>query len=819
MAGHHSANKSCSRSGHIEPNSTQFHFVSTQNPNDAQDLTTRRQARSHAVARGIENKRKLQQKTGHNFRFKRFKEDLRARRRCQNPALVASPWLLTGAPDLFQTLAAEAPSLRALQIRRKAREPVFSVSDELVLRNFRLVLRKGFDDHALLSAIMLTFAFASTAGGIDRTCLEYQSAALRSIRQRIGSLERATSESTLGAILLLAGIEARLGMPRQVQLHMGAIQELLNLCRKKGVSLSEGIKRAIFWQDLNSSVMTGSSRVVSHTTFSELKWRRDTLSPNFFILPPGFQAQAHLLGEEFVDVLKDVYALQCIRDHSPYFGPQDVISMARIDNHQASIQSRLVSLQKRSAISECCHLAAYLCSAMLRCKLWRESTIPSHLSLQLLNKLQQANNDPVWDDRPELLTWLLYIGGAFAPTGRIRSDYVVLLDVNRSSRLAGLYTSWPELLEILKQFIWSEGAFMAQVKAFWGEICRIALAPLTRLRATASRVPTPLMATYYSQRAAVPGTLLLTEGTFISSTCGGFANAPGLWLEEQVSAWKPITDAVHAKGCFIFCQLFAMGRAASVEVATAEGVDVVAPSTIPIDDSTAVPRAMSLEEIQQTVRDFVSASKNAIRAGFDGVEVHGANGYLLDQFLQDNSNKRTDKYGGSVENRSRLLDEVIRAVVEAIGVERVGLRLSPWSTFQGMRMRDPVPQFTDVILKAKRAGIAYLHLIESRISGSDDYDSHDRLDFAIELWDGPLLIAGGYTPEEARRLVDEKYPNKEIVVIFGRYFLANPDLVFRIKEGVALTPYDRKTFYIAESPVGYTDYPFSKEFLACGVKV
>jgi hypothetical protein len=242
--------------------------------------------------------------------------------------------------------------------------------------------------------------------------------------------------------------------------------------------------------------MTGSSRVVDHTTFSELEWRRDTLSPNFFMLPPGFQAQAHLLGDEFVEVLKDVYALQCIRDRSLYFGPEDVISMARIDNHQASIQSRLVSLRKRSTISECCHLAAYLCSAMLRCKLWRESTIPvrlythfvlnftsvfhrvctnfgcqSHLSLQLLSKLQQANDDPIWDDRPELLTWLLYIGGAFAPTGRMRSDYLVLLNLNRGTRLRGLYTSWPELLEILKHFIWSEGAFMAQVKAFWEESC------------------------------------------------------------------------------------------------------------------------------------------------------------------------------------------------------------------------------------------------------------------------------------------------------------------------------------------------------------
>ncbi|KAJ5152935.1 N-ethylmaleimide reductase [Penicillium canariense] len=351
---------------------------------------------------------------------------------------------------------------------QEAAEPIFSVFDELVLQNFRSILRERLDDHALLSAVMLTFSFASAAGSINRECLEYQGEALTSIRQRMSSPDRATMESTLGAILLLAGIEARLGMPRQVQLHMGAIQQLLDVCGRKGVYLSDGIKRAIFWSDLNSSVMTGSSRIVDHKTFAELQWRRDPLSPDFFILPPGFQAQAHFLGEDFAEVLKDVFALQCIRD-SALFGREDVISMAHIDNHQASIQSKLVSLPNHSSISECCQLAAYLCSTMLRCKLWRTSTIPSHISLQLLCKLQQAADDIIWDDVPDLLVWLLHIGGAFAPTGSIRSGYVSLLHSNRCNRLRKLYTSWPELREILEQFIWSEKAFMSQVTAFWEE--------------------------------------------------------------------------------------------------------------------------------------------------------------------------------------------------------------------------------------------------------------------------------------------------------------------------------------------------------------
>ncbi|KAM5368079.1 hypothetical protein ACJZ2D_009683 [Fusarium nematophilum] len=478
MARHQSTSKPSSRDVRNKLRlDDQFQFISIQNPDDAKDRTVRRLARSHAVARGVENKRKLEEHSGLNFRVTTLKDEpgRPASKAERGQTLVPSPCsavsLFPCGPGPFHMLAAESPRLQALLTQHKAqqtRAPVFTISDELVLQNFRSILRTGQDDQALLSSVMLTFAFATTAGSIDMNCLGYQSEALSSVRQRMSSPARVTSESTLGAILLLAGIDARLGMPRQVQLHMGAVQRILDLCRAKGVYLSDGIKRAIFWQDLNSSVLTGSSRVVDHTTFSELQWRRDPFSPNFFVLPSGFQAQSHLLGDEFVEVLKDIYALQCIRD-SALFGTEDVMSMAYVDNHQASIQSRLVSLPNGSSISQCCHLAAYLCSAMLRCKLWRASTIPSHLSLQLFCKLHQGNDDAVWDDLPELLAWLLNIGGAFAPMGTIRSDYVALLHKNRRTRLRGLYSSWPELLDILKQFIWSEKAFMSQVKAFWEE--------------------------------------------------------------------------------------------------------------------------------------------------------------------------------------------------------------------------------------------------------------------------------------------------------------------------------------------------------------
>ncbi|KAI0903875.1 FMN-linked oxidoreductase [Ustulina deusta] len=343
---------------------------------------------------------------------------------------------------------------------------------------------------------------------------------------------------------------------------------------------------------------------------------------------------------------------------------------------------------------------------------------------------------------------------------------------------------------------------------------RIAMAPLTRLRADNDRVPTPMMKEYYGQRASVPGTLIISEGTFVSPAgSGGFPGAPGIWSKDQIAAWRTITDEVHRKGCFIFCQIAAMGRSASAGVAKEEGVSITGPSAIPIDKDSPVPRAMTIEEIKQMTQDFVTASENAISAGFDGVECHGANGFLIDQFIQDVSNKRDDEYGGSVENRSRFINDILKALGNAIGPERVALRLSPWGSFQGMRMKDPIPQFADIINKADQLNLAYLHLIEAREGEGAEKPESERLDFAYKLFNGPLLVAGGYTPAEAQKLVDEEYPDKDIVVIFGRYFISNPDFVYRIKEGLELSAYDRDTFYTRTS-VGYLDYPFSEKYLA-----
>ncbi|KAF2405008.1 NADPH dehydrogenase [Trichodelitschia bisporula] len=347
---------------------------------------------------------------------------------------------------------------------------------------------------------------------------------------------------------------------------------------------------------------------------------------------------------------------------------------------------------------------------------------------------------------------------------------------------------------------------------------RIAMAPLTRFRATDAHVPNnPLMATYYAQRASVPGTLLITEATFISPQAAGYANVPGLWSQEQAEAWRPVTDAVHARGSAIFVQLWALGRTAHPAEKEKFGLDVVGASAVPMAEGAPVPRELKEEEILQLIQDYANAARNAVEiGGFDGVEIHGANGYLVDQFTQTTSNHRTDRWGGSIENRARFGTEVAKAVVAAVGADRVGIRLSPYGEFQGMRMPDPVPQFTHLINNLKELKLTYLHLVESRLSSSADAATSELLDFGVHTWGNTstVLLAGGYEAESARQAVDEKWSDRDVVIVFGRHFIANPDLPYRIQKGLPLNRYNRKTFYTPKAAEGYTDYPFSAEWEA-----
>lgn len=360
---------------------------------------------------------------------------------------------------------------------------------------------------------------------------------------------------------------------------------------------------------------------------------------------------------------------------------------------------------------------------------------------------------------------------------------------------------------------------------------RLVMAPLTRFRATEDFIPTPLMEKYYAQRACVPGTLLITEATFISPQASGFPTVPGIYSSEQITAWKKVTDAVHEKGSYIYCQLWALGRAADPNNLKAKGLKVVSSSPVEMPGKTGgrveepeKPHALTEEEIWEFVKMYAQASKNAIEAGFDGVEIHAANGYLIDQFNQDTCNDRTDAWGGSVEKRSRFCIEVAKACVDAVGAEKVGIRLSPFSEFQGMGMKDPYPQFTDLATKLKELNLTYLHVVESRISGNADVEQTEKVDFLIDIWSKgpsstPILIAGGFKPDSAKRAVNEEYAGKDVAIVFGRYFISNPDLVYRLKKSLELVDYDRDTFYKAGSPDGYTDYPFSKEFEAESAKL
>ncbi|KAF7362628.1 putative inactive dehydrogenase EasA [Mycena venus] len=352
---------------------------------------------------------------------------------------------------------------------------------------------------------------------------------------------------------------------------------------------------------------------------------------------------------------------------------------------------------------------------------------------------------------------------------------------------------------------------------------RVVYAPTTRFRADENHTPLPLVAEYYQQRASVPGTLLISEATFIAARAGGFKHAPGIWSDEQITAWKKVTDAVHAKGSYIYLQLWALGRAADIVVLAEEGMPAdsyVSASDVPLSFVSAsyipqerrrAPRPLTVEEIQEYIQLYAMAASNAVhKAGFDGVEIHAANGYLLDQFLHDRSNIRTDAYGGSVENRTRFPLEVAEAVVKAVGQKKTGLRISPWGTYNDMYFEHPKPTYAHLVtqLRDRYPELAYLHLVEPRADGSETVavikEGYSN-DFIRDIWgDRPLISAGGYTRETALAIAQEKGD----LIAFSRPYIANPDLPYRLLHGIALAVGNRAHYYDPD-PRGYTDYPFA----------
>jgi NADPH2 dehydrogenase len=312
--------------------------------------------------------------------------------------------------------------------------------------------------------------------------------------------------------------------------------------------------------------------------------------------------------------------------------------------------------------------------------------------------------------------------------------------------------------------------------------------------------------------------LIISEATFISAAAGGYDNAPGIWSQEQVAAWNKVIDRIHAKGSKFYLQLWALGSAAKPEVLERDGYSVVSASEV-TGEFKAKPRALTKDEIKDYISTYVAAAKNAIAAGADGVEIHNANGYLLDQFLREATNKRTDEYGGSIENRARFPFEVIDAVTAAIGADKVGIRLSPWRKTDHIGVGfdvSPIPQFSYVVSELERRrldgkGLAYIHVVEPRMAPGnferDDIEEGYSNRLIFDIWKGPVIRAGGLI-DSAKVAAEE---NDRTLVAFGRYFIANPDLPYRLENGLELTKYDRSTFY-SQGVEGYTTYEYSEEF-------
>jgi N-ethylmaleimide reductase len=353
---------------------------------------------------------------------------------------------------------------------------------------------------------------------------------------------------------------------------------------------------------------------------------------------------------------------------------------------------------------------------------------------------------------------------------------------------------------------------------------RVAMAPLTRMRAErGSFAPRVLNAEYYRQRAT-PGGLIIAEATPVMAAGRGNPATPGIYSEQQIRGWREVVDAVHGKGGLIFLQLWHVGRVSHSSFHPG-GALPVAPSAVPITGSGMMamtadgkvapyetPRALETDEVVGVVDAFRQAASNALTAGFDGVEIHGANGYLIEQFLQSHTNLRTDQYGGSIDNRARVLMEITQAAIDVWGASRVGVRLSPYGVANGSGEADPMPLYTHVIQALDSLGLAYLHFIEPRSSGAGRAEvNHQNVPSAMVLfrpiWRGVLISAGGFTGEATEAAIAAGHAD---AIAFGRIFISNPDLPRRLQYGFPLTPYNRATFYGGEE-VGYTDYPVHGE--------
>jgi N-ethylmaleimide reductase len=339
---------------------------------------------------------------------------------------------------------------------------------------------------------------------------------------------------------------------------------------------------------------------------------------------------------------------------------------------------------------------------------------------------------------------------------------------------------------------------------------RVVLAPLTRARAGKNRVPNDLMAEYYRQRASAG--LIISEATVVSKIGIGWVDSPGMYNDEQMQGWKRVVDAVHEAGGTMFLQLWHCGRVShssfhngalpvSASAIKLNGDEIHTPNG---KEDYETPHALTIDEIEQTILDYRNAAKRAMQAGFDGVEIHSANGYLLDQFLQSRTNQRTDEYGGSIEKRYRILDEVIQAVTEEIPAERVGVRLAPNGVFNDMGSADYRESFTYVAQQLNQYGLAYLHVMDGLAFGFHEQGEPMTLDEFRQVFDGPLMGNCGYTQETAEQAIGDG--NADLIA-FGRPYISNPDLVERFRNDWTLAPEAPMEVWYTPQEGGYADFP------------
>lgn len=338
---------------------------------------------------------------------------------------------------------------------------------------------------------------------------------------------------------------------------------------------------------------------------------------------------------------------------------------------------------------------------------------------------------------------------------------------------------------------------------------RVVMAPMTRSRATGN-IPNDLMVEYYKQRATAG--LIITEGVAPSANGLGYPRIPGLYSDAQIEGWKKVTDSVHKKGGKIFAQLMHTGRA-SHPANMEQGTEILAPSAIGLSgemwtDSKGmqaypIPKEMILTDIKQAVEEYKSAATNAIAAGFDGVEIHGANGYLIDQFINTASNKRKDEYGGSIEKRTRFAIEVAKAVSEAIGLEKTGIRFSPYGVFNDQEIFEGIEDtFEYLATEMRKIGLLYIHIVDHSAMGAPEVPNSIKSKMK-DAFGGPIIVSGGRDAEKGEKAIDS---GEGDLVAFGRSYISNPDLVYRLQNNIDLAAPDFDTFY-TPGEKGYTDYP------------